>query len=112
MLLLFPAVILIDLSVGHAQVAMPTAAGVANITLTSANTEYSFALPQGTGSFTVKSRSSASFQMSYTAGASGTNYFTVPSGSSYYETNVSAYGMSLYFQSANAGQIIEIVYWK
>lgn len=96
----------------HAQVTSPTAGTVANLTLTSANTEYSYALPQGTAAVTVKSRTVADFKMSFTSGASGSTYFTVPAGSAYYETEVSSFGNTLYIQSANAGQVVEIVTWK
>lgn len=85
---------------------------VANVTLTSANTEYSYSITNGTGSITIKSRTAADFKMASGSGLSGSTYFTVPSGSAYYETYISSYKNTFYFQSANAGQIVEIVYWN
>lgn len=104
-------VVIIPSPKAQAQV-VGTSGTVVNVTLTSANTEYSYALPMKVSSFTVKSRTSADFKLAFTSGTSGTTYFTIPSGSAYYENIVSNYGTTLYVQSTNAGQIIEIIYWK
>lgn len=85
---------------------------VVNVTLTSANTEYTYNIPNDISTITVKSRTAADFKMATTSGQSGTTYFTVPSGLAYYETQIASFNShQLYFQSANAGQIIEIIYW-
>lgn len=89
----------------------PITMTVANVTLTSSNTEYAYTITNGTGSITIKSRTAADFKMASGSGLSGSTYFTVPSGGAYYEMNVSSYKNTFYFQSANAGQIVEIVYW-
>ena len=81
------------------------------VTMTSANTEYSWTIPNGVSSFTVRCRGAYAVKFSFTAGASGTTYFTVPSGFSYYETTVSSYENTLYMQCATASQVIEIIYW-
>lgn len=86
----------------------PKTATVANVTLTSSGTEYTWAPPNGVGSFTIRSRTAASFQIMT---ASGGSYITIPSGSAYYETNVSSVNNTLYLKSSNAGQVIEIMYW-
>lgn len=83
---------------------------VVNVTLTSASTEYSTTLPADVGAITIQSRTNADFQMSFVSGTSGTNYFTVKAGTSYYETTIGIQSKTIYFQSANAGQVVEIVY--
>ena len=87
-------------------------ATVANVTLTNAGTEYSLAVPTGASAVTIQSRTAADFKLATASGASGTTYLTIKSGTAYYESNVSAYHQTLYFQSANAGQVIEVIYWK
>lgn len=84
---------------------------IINQTLTSANTEYSVSIPNGAGSITIQSRTAADFKMGITSGQSGTTYFTIKAGTAYYETRVSSYNATLYFQSTTAGQIVEIIYW-
>ena len=81
------------------------------VTMTSANTEYSWTIPNGVAAFTVKCRGAYDVKCAFTSGASGTTYFTIPSGSTYYETNVSSYGNVLYMQCATAAQVMEIIYW-
>lgn len=84
---------------------------VNTVTMTDADTEYSWAIPNGAGSFTVQCRNGYDIKICFTSGESGTTYFTIKTGSAYYETNVSSYGNTLYFQCAAAGQVLEIVYW-
>lgn len=84
---------------------------VANVTLTSATTEYTWTIPYKTTSFTIQSRTASDFKIAAVSGSSGTTYFTVKSGMSYYETEVDNWGGKIYMQSDSAGQVIEIVYW-
>jgi hypothetical protein len=84
---------------------------VANVTLTLAGTEYTYTIPPRATAITIQSRTAADFKVSGTSGESGTTYFTVKAGTTYYETSVDNYGGKLYLQSANAGQVIEIIYW-
>ena len=106
-LVLMALMVLISTSV----FAIGQAAGVYNKTMTSANTEYSQALPNGCAAFTVKCRGNYDIKLCFTAAGSGTTYVTVPAGSAYYEQVVSAYQVTLYFQCATASQVTEIVYW-
>lgn len=85
---------------------------IVNLTLTSANTEYSVTLPRNVGTITIQSRTSADFKIGVTSGQSGTTYFTIKSGNAYYETTIAMDGTTLYFQSPNAGQVIEIFYFN
>lgn len=82
---------------------------IANVTLTLANTEYSYTLPTLTKRFMIKSRSGHDFRYSPVLGESGTNFLLLPS---YWQDNVvGVVTRTLYFQSKNAGEIMEISSW-
>lgn len=81
------------------------------VTMTSANTEYSWTIPNGVSAFTVRCRGAYDVKFSFTSGTSGTTYWTVSSGNSYYETSISSYNNTLYMQCATAAQVVEIIYW-
>ncbi len=83
---------------------------IVNLTLTSASTEYSTTLPNDVGAITIQSRTAADFKMGTNPTESGTKYFTIKSGTAYYETSIGIQAKTLYFQSDNAGQVIEIIY--
>lgn len=84
---------------------------ILNITLTDANTEYQFSIPQGTTGFSIKTRiSTHTVKVSFTAGQSGAVYFTLD-GVSWSEVNIRG-NFSLYVQSPNAGCVLEAVIWS
>ena len=93
----------------HAQEA-GTICHTINLTLTSANTEYAWNMPSGTSEVHIQSRASQDFKLSNIAGTSGTTYFTVKSGTLYWISTFASYNCSFYFQSVNAGQVLEITY--
>lgn len=80
-----------------------------NVTLTLAGTEYSYRIPNNVKSITVQSRTAADFKIAFRSGESSTNYFTVKSGTAWYEIDIDYVNGTLYMQSANAGQVIEIL---
>ncbi len=87
-----------------------------NQTLTSADTEYQVVFPEGTSGFTMQSRTAADFKWG-NASASGTTYYTVKSGSVYSSPTPLNLGpatqnTTIYLQSGNAGQIVEILYFQ
>lgn len=82
-----------------------------NKTMTLADTEYSYQLPEDTVKFELKCRTDFDVKLSFTSGESGTNYFTIPSGQSYWEDEVET-TKTLYFQCADAGKILEIKSWQ
>lgn len=90
-------------------IAGATVPGIANVSMPSAATEYSFSLPTDTKRFMIKLRGSASFQLAYETAAA--EWLTVPAGNWYSEGDVALTGVTLYFQSAAASQVAEIVYW-
>lgn len=90
----------------------PTKCTVKNKTLTSGSTEYPYEIPSGIGSLTIQSRTAADFKLSYKSGESGSVYYTVKSGTVYKEgpVAVSSPNTVLYFNTASAGQVVEIIY--
>lgn len=84
---------------------------VSNVSIVSANTEYSFLLPTNTKRFLLKVRGQASLKLSYASGQSGTTYVSLPSSGVYGEDSLSATAVTLYFQSPSPTQIVEIVSW-
>lgn len=84
-------------------IAKPT---VKNVTMTLANTEYSYTLPAGTQMYRVKLRGvGASLKLA--VGSGGTNR-TIANGQTFERFEKSG-GSSLYFQSPTAGQVAEIL---
>uniref|UniRef100_A0A6M3XX73 Tail protein n=1 Tax=viral metagenome TaxID=1070528 RepID=A0A6M3XX73_9ZZZZ len=85
---------------------------VYNVTMTSANTEYSQALPANTKKFLIKCRAAYDIKVCFTSGQSGITYVTVPAGMSYWEDLIQPSAITLYFQCATAAQVAEIVAWS
>ena len=88
---------------------------IANTTMASAATEYSYALPANTVQFTIKLRSTtAALQVAVISGESGTNYITLPAGSGGWTEAIKgrASTTTLYFQSPTASQTAEIISWQ
>ena len=95
----------------------PQKGTVVNKTLTDAGSEYQVTFPNGTSGFTMQSRSAADFKVGLVSNESGSNYYTVKSGAVYSTPTPLGMGpvtsnTTLFLQSANAGQIIELVYWQ
>lgn len=85
---------------------------VANTTMTSADTEYSYTFPEGTKKFRIKLRAlNALLKTAFVSGQSGTTYITIPYGDELVmEAKVG--GSTIYFQSPTASQVAEIETWK
>lgn len=84
------------------------------VTLTTANTEYSQALPSGCKKFTAQCRTAFDVRFAFTAGKVATPtdpYGTIKSGSCYYEDNVDLTGVTMYLASGQAGVVVEITAW-
>jgi len=84
-----------------------------NVTCTLANTEYFQALPVRTSRVQVQSRNNNDIKVAFVSGESGSNYFTVKGGMTYFDAEImkSDGYMTLYFQSNVAGEIAEILAW-
>lgn len=91
--------------------AFPGRSRIYNLTLTNADTEYSQALPENTFKVMIKARSTtAAMKLSYTSGESGTTYFTIPAGQTYWDDNINT-SQTVYLQSPTAGTVAEIMAW-
>jgi hypothetical protein len=81
-----------------------------NKTMTLADTEYNYTLPEGTTKFMVQNRGQYDTKLSYSNGQSGLNYLTIKAGMIYYEDLVDT-SRTLYFQCATSAQVLEIICW-
>jgi len=84
---------------------------IGNLTLTSANTEYSLELPTYMKSITIKLRNTAhSARFAFKAGgpnATTGTFITIPAGGVPFEQSVKLAG-TIYFESPDAGAVVEI----
>lgn len=85
-----------------------TTSQVINFTITSANTEYSIALPLNCKRFILKGRTSFSIKLAYSVGMSGTTFFTVPPSTTYVDESYYS-NQTIYFQSPQSGVILEVI---
>lgn len=79
-----------------------------NVNIISAGNEVSQALPANTKKFIIRSRNRGQLRLAYTSGGTNTDYLTIPRGSSY-EDEEYYVSQTLYFQSTQAGDTVEIV---
>ena len=80
--------------------------------MTTANTEYSYDIPANAKRFSIKLRSlNALLKISFTSGASGTTYITIPYGESFEINDAKVGGRTIYFQSPTASQVAETRVW-
>lgn len=85
---------------------------VQNVSMSTANTEYSFTLPAGTRQFELRSRQAGKLQLSYTAGTTATLYRTIWPGTAYSESNLLlTAALDIYVQSTKGSDILEVVSW-
>jgi hypothetical protein len=86
-----------------------------NVTLTSADTEYSQALPTGCRAVAFRCRSNAVVRFAWETAKVATPtapYQTLRAGGDYWKENINAASLTLYLASATAGAIVEIEAWS
>lgn len=86
---------------------------IVNLTLSSANVEYSTTLT-GAKKFTIQCRTNYAVRFAYVTGKVATPtapYITIKAGSVYWEDDISL-DRTLYFASSEVGVIVEIIYFK
>ena len=92
-------------------------ASIGNVTLTLADTEYSQALPAGTRYVSLQCRTAFDVRFAFVTGKVATPtapYATIKSGGSYSTPEKVAVGpnsRTIFLASAQAGVVVEIVYW-
>lgn len=74
-----------------------------------ADTEFSIPLTNKTIHLEFRVRSNANLKFTYTSGESGTNYYSLPFGTTYSITNVNLQSKTLYLQCNKASQIVEVI---
>lgn len=101
---------LLDVSVANNTIAGTPV--VVNIAMPLANTEYSYILATNTKQILFKTRENSLLKFSFQLGESNINYITVPPGSSYTLEGIDpTINLTLYFQSDNSGETLEIISW-
>jgi len=101
-------------SEGHSQNLVGRKVAIYNKTLTSANTEYSQALPIRTTSFTIQCRTAYDMTIAFVSGEADSKYITIKSGASYTESNLDIPEdgqITIYMESAQAAVVAEIMAW-
>ena len=83
-----------------------------NLSMPTANTEYSQSLSTHTKKIMIRTRDrSARLQVSFVSGNSGTIFFSIEAGAVYSEENLDLEGVTIYLRSNKAGQTAEILEW-
>lgn len=83
-----------------------------NVTITTADTEYSQLLPDNTKSITVQLRTAAVSRIAFETGKVATPtapYFTIKSGAAYSENNINLGGKTLYVAGDAGTELMEII---
>lgn len=90
-----------------------TSPTVANVSIPTANIEQSYTFPADTKRFFLKLRSpsSATLKVAYTASTSGTVFLSLSPSAGYFEGEIDAVSLTIFFQSTLAGEILEILSW-
>lgn len=82
-----------------------------NVTVTSPDTEQSYAFPAGTKAFLLQLRGNGTLKLSLTSGDSGTRYWTLRPGAFLANDDIAA-SPTIYFQSPTAGLVLELFSWS
>ncbi|MBA7683796.1 hypothetical protein ES703_92181 [subsurface metagenome] len=86
-----------------------------NVTMPSADTEYTQALPSNCLKFLIHTRDGTAIRLAFVTGKVATPtapYFTVPTNESYFEDHIKPSSLTLYFACASAGKVVEIIAWS
>jgi len=94
---------------------MPTTPAKYAVALTSADTEYSQALPANTKKFRIHLRDYATFRLAYVTGKVATPtdpYEAIPAGSEKYEDGLNLAALTIYLASPVASKTAEVEAWS
>lgn len=89
-----------------------TTGKVENATVALADTEQSHTFPANTKKFEIRPRGNGIIKLTFDSGTSGTIYRTIHAGSFYSADNLATPSLTIYFQSATAGLIVELTSWS
>lgn len=82
-----------------------------NVPIPNADTEISLVLPTSIVGYMIRTRGNSSLKLSHVNGESGTNYLTIPARATHNDSH-SYSNLTIYFQSPQAGDIVEVVAWE
>ena len=86
-----------------------TTTKITNLSMPSANTEYSHSFTNNLKQFIIRSRKSAVVKIAFTNGESGTKYVTLPRGTNLCLEGLDFSSTTLYVQSDEATNTLEII---
>ena len=92
-----------------------TTSTIYNITMTTADTEYSQALPANTKAITIQCQADYAVRFAFETGKVATPttpYGTVKAGMVYYEVGLNLASTTIYVACGTAGQVAEIICWS
>jgi len=95
-----------------AKVTAATSRTYANVTMTAANTEYSYALPANTKYYILQNRGNGKVQIAANTGETNTDFFTVWPGQQKDSALLNSTSFTLYFECSKAGDVLEIESWQ
>lgn len=90
---------------------LASAPTVYNVSVPNSSTEVSQALTNGVKQFLIRVRGNAELRLAYVETESGSNFITIPAGSSMAISGLRASNLTLYFQTDKSSQIVEIQEW-
>lgn len=85
---------------------------VENVAIATANTEQSHTFPVNTKTLLVQIRGTGVLKYAFDAGQSGIEYASLYPGAFYSESGIGVPNTTIYFQSPNAGLVLELVSWS
>jgi hypothetical protein len=104
-------------SVQATDASLPTTPAIYNVSLASAATEYSQALPSGTKRFSVSIQDGSvvnNFRVAFVTGKVATPtapYIKRPCNVEYFEDGINLTGATLYLAGSNAGDVAQVIAW-
>lgn len=91
---------------------LPSTPTIQNISVTSANSEFSYALPIDSKRFLVRVREGdTKVKLSFTSGGTSSDFITISPGVVFSEVDVDASMVTLYLNANNAPRVIEVLSW-
>ncbi|MFA5385748.1 MAG: hypothetical protein WC364_14025 [Eubacteriales bacterium] len=109
----FLQVLVLSMMCAFSAVADVSEPHIYNVTLTSANTEYSLALPAYSCNVTIQCRTAYDVRVAEVTGkvaGSTAPYWTIKASGGYFDNNLKT-NKTLYFASAQAGVVVEVIIW-
>lgn len=97
-----------SLTVNNLYAGAPT---IANISCPTAGTEYSYAIPNNTRRINLKSRLSATINLCFSVGQSGSIFISIPPNSTYFEDFLTTTALTAYFRTDVAANFVEVLTW-